>query len=81
MAGNRFLPVPPRHGRPKPADGPSEEKWAYAPGVMPEDIAAAQAERRQEMASHPQRPIDSFSPTHLVAKRKMQERLERSKGG
>ena len=47
--------------------GPAEEKWAFAPGVTPVDVAAAEEWIRAEHSS---------SPIHLVAERRMEKRLE-----
>jgi hypothetical protein len=51
--------------RPSSEPGPAPEKWAYAPGVTPEDIAAAQDWCRAHGSS---------SPIHMVAAQKMIER-------
>jgi hypothetical protein len=47
--------------------GPAEEKWAFAPGTTPEDVAAAEEWCRAN---------DSSSPIHLVAKGYTDKRLE-----
>ncbi len=56
-------PAPPV---PVTESGPAPEKWAYAPGVTPEDIQGAEAWLREHASS---------SPIHLVAAWQMVDRL------
>jgi hypothetical protein len=55
------------------ADGPRDEKWAFAPGVTQADIDAALLEN---MITHGRAP-GSASPIHLVVNRKVGDRLAR----
>src|SRR5271156_4497980 len=59
---NPGIPVP---TAPEAEPGPAPEKWAYAPGVSPEDIAAAVEWCRAH---------NSSSPLHMVAAHIMIER-------
>lgn len=59
------------------------EKWAFRPGTKPEDIALAAEEIGAYLAQPDPdgtaRAPGSASPIHLVAERKMTERLERER--